>query len=70
MVHNYLLYARTEISNISADISAIYRMSGGNEAIFAEESRLQEKSWKIGKYRRYFGEISVPERHIGRKIDT
>ena len=32
------------MSNISADISAIYRISGVNETIFAKESRLQEKS--------------------------
>ena len=32
------------MSNISADISAIYRISGVNETIFATESRLQEKS--------------------------
>ena len=29
-----------------------------------------EKSQKIGKYRRYFGEISESGRHIGRNIDT
>ena len=32
------------MSDISADISAIYRISGGNETIFDTESRLLEKS--------------------------
>ena len=41
------------MSDISADISAIYRISGVSETIFDTESRLLEKSQKIGKYRRY-----------------
>ena len=61
---NTLLYARIEISNISADISAIYRISGFIETIFDTENRLQEKSRKIGKCRRYFGEISESDRNI------
>ena len=58
------------MSDISADISAIYRISGVNETIFDTESRLLEKSRKIGKYRRYFDEISESGRHIGRNINT
>ena len=56
---------RIEISDISADISAIYRISAYSEAIFATENRLEEKSKKIGKYRRYFVDISVSERNFG-----
>ena len=52
------------MSDISADISAIYRILGVNETIFDTESCLQEKSRKIGKYRRYFGEISASNRNI------
>ena len=61
---------KIEISDISADISAIYRIPEYNEAIFAIENRLDEKSKKnremsaifrqyigIGpKFRRNFGE--------------
>ena len=39
---------RIEISDISADISAIYRISGLIETIFDTENRLQEKSENIG----------------------
>ena len=60
--------SRIEISDISADISAIYRISGLIETIFDTENRLQEKSRKIGEYRRYFGEISDFDRNIGRNI--
>ena len=35
------------------------------ETIFDTEKRLQEKSRKIGEYRRYFGEISDFDRNIG-----
>ena len=35
------------------------------ETIFDTENRLQEKSRKIGEYRRYFGEISDFDRNIG-----
>ena len=59
---------RIEISDISADISAIYWISGLIETIFDTENRLQEKSRKIGEYRRYFGEISDFDRNIGRNI--
>ena len=48
----------------------IYRISGLIETIFDTENRLQEKSRKIGKYRRYFGEISDSDRNIGRNVDT
>ena len=58
-------FTRIEISDISADISAIYRISGLIETIFDTENHLQEKSRKIGKYRRYFGEISGSDRNIG-----
>ena len=58
------------MSDISVDISAIYRISGVNETIFDTESHLQEKSRKIGKYRRYFGEISESDRNIGRNVDA
>ena len=61
-------HPRIEISDISADISAIYRISGLIETIFDTENRLQEKSRKIGEYRRYFGEISDFDRNIGRNI--
>ena len=47
----------------------IYRISGLIEMIFDTENRLQEKSRKIGEYRRYFGEISDSDRNIGRNID-
>ena len=56
---------RFEISDISADISAIYRISGLIETIFDTENRLQEKSRNIGEYRRYFDEISDFDRNIG-----
>ena len=56
---------RIEISDISADISAIYRILGLIETIFDTENRLQEKSRKIGEYWRYFGEISDSDRNIG-----
>ena len=39
------------------------------ETIFDTENRLQEKSRKIGEYRRYFCEISDSDRNIGRNID-
>ena len=65
---NDSLWARIEISDISADILAIYRISGLIETIFDTENRLQEKSRKIGEYRRYFGEISDFDRNIGRNI--
>ena len=56
---------RIEISDISADISAIYRISAYSEAIFATENRLEEKCKKIGKCRRYFADISVSDRNLG-----
>ena len=50
------------MSDISADISAIYRISGVNETIFDTESRLLEKSANIAdisaKYRN-LNDISV-----------
>ena len=50
---------RIEISDISTDISAIYRISAYSEAIFATENRLEEKSKKNRKmsaiFRRYIG---------------
>ena len=58
------------MSEISADISAIFRVSGVNEAIFERLSRFLEKSQKIGKYRLYFGEISESGRYFGRNFDT
>ena len=63
-----LLHPRFEISDISVDISAIYRISGLIETIFDTENRLQEKSRNIGEYRRYFGEISDFDRNIGRNF--
>ena len=68
LLHN-VLSPRIEISDISADISAIYRISAFIESIFDTENHLQEKSRKIGKCRRYFGEISDSDRNIGRYID-
>ena len=56
---------RIEISDISADISAIYQISGFIETIFDTENRLKEKSRKIGKCRQYFDEISDSDRNIG-----
>ena len=47
----------------------IYRISAFIEAIFATENRLEEKSKKIGKCQRYFAEISVINRNIGRHIE-
>ena len=38
-----------------------YRISAYNKAIFATENRLEEKSKKIGKCRRYFTDISVSD---------
>ena len=58
------------MSEISAEISAIFRVSEANEAIFETLSRLLEKSPKIGKYRRYIGEISESGRYFGRNFDT
>ena len=55
----YLSRPRIEISDISDDISAIYRISAYSETIFATENRLEEKSKKIFKCRRYFADISV-----------
>ena len=52
-----LLHARIKISDISVDISAIYRISGVNETIFDTENRLQEKS-------EYIGDISVKYRNL------
>ena len=43
---------------------------GVNETIFDTEKILQEKARKIGKYRRYFGEISESDRNIGRNFDA
>ena len=63
------MVARIEISDISVDISTIYRISAFIEAIFDTENRLQEKSRKIRKCRRYFGEISDSDRNIGRYIE-
>ena len=59
------LGSKIEISDISADISAIYRISAYSEAIFATENCLEEKSKKIEKYRRYFADISVSDRNFG-----
>ena len=56
---------RIEIFDISADISAIYRISAYSEAIFATENRLEEKSKKIVKCRRYLADISVSDRNFG-----
>ena len=53
------------MSEISAEISAIFRVSEGVEAKFETLSRSLEKSPKIGKYRRYIGEISVSGRYFG-----
>ena len=58
------------MSEISAEISAIFRVSEANEAIFETLSRLLEKSPKIGKYRRYIDEISESGRYFGRNFDT
>ena len=55
------MQTRIEIS----DISAIYRISAYSEAIFATENRLEEKSKKIGKCRRYFADISVSDQNFG-----
>ena len=60
-----MMYARIEISDISADISAIYWISAYSEAIFATKNRLEEKSKKIRKCRRYFADISVSDRNFG-----
>ena len=56
---------RIEILDISADISAIYRISAYSEVIFATEKRLEEKAKKIGKCPRYFADISVSDRNFG-----
>ena len=63
------------MSDILADISAIYRISGVNETIFDTESRLQEKSRKIddisAKYRNLTEisvEISTRRRHARGKF--
>ena len=58
------------MSEISAEILAIFRVSEANEAIFETLSRLLEKSPKIGKYRRYIGEISESGRYFDRNFDT
>ena len=55
---------RIEISDISDDISAIYRISAYSETIFATENRLEEKSKKILKCRRYFADIWVSDRNF------
>ena len=68
--HSHYLLSRTKMSEISAEISAIFRVSEANEAIFETLSRLLEKSPKIGKYRRYIGEISESGRYFGRNFDT
>ena len=56
---------RIEISDISADISAIYRISAYSEPMFSIENYLEEKSKKIEKCRRYFTNISVSDRNFG-----
>ena len=51
-----------------SEISAIFRVSEANEAIFETLSRLLEKSPKIGKYRRYIGIWAIFRskfRHVG-----
>ena len=53
-----------EISDISADISAIYRISEPNDTIFAIENRSMEKSKKIGKNRRNIADISASDRYF------
>ena len=58
------------MSEISAEISAIFRVSVANEAKFETLSRLLEKSPKIGKYRRYIGEISESGRYFGGNFVT
>ena len=55
--------ARIEISDISADISVIYRISAFIEAIFATENRLEEKSG-------YVGEISPKYRSTYRRLGS
>ena len=59
-----------EISDILADISAIYRISVLIDKIFAIENRLEEKSEKVGKYRRNIGDISVTDRNISQLDGT
>ena len=59
-----------EISDISADISAIYRISALIDSIFSIENRSEEKSKKVGKYRLNIVDISVTDRNIGQLVGT
>ena len=59
---------RTKMSEISAEISAIFHVSVANEAKFETLSRLLEKSPKIDKYRRNIGIWAIFRwkfRHVG-----
>ena len=54
-----------KISDISAEISAKYRISATTEAKLVMKFRLREKSLKNRKFRRYFADISVSDRNFG-----
>ena len=54
-----------KIFDISAEISAKYRISVTTEAKLVMENRLREKSLKYRKFRRYFADISVSGRNFG-----
>ena len=48
-----------KISEISADISAIFRVSVNTDTIYPLDNRPTEISKFFGSYRRYFADISV-----------
>ena len=54
-----------KIFDISAKISAKYRISTTTEAKSVMEIRLREKSLKNRKFHRYFADISVSDRNFG-----
>ena len=54
-----LLQTGFKISEISADISAIFRVSVNTDTIYPLDNRPTEISKFFGNYRRYFADISV-----------
>ena len=60
-----LIWTWIKIFDISAEISAKYRISVTTEAKSVMENHLREKLLKNQKFRRYFADISVSDRNFG-----
>ena len=65
-----LVGTKDEISNISAEISPIYRISVPIDTISAFDNRLKEKPPKNREKQRYIVDISVLDRYFSRYFST